>query len=169
MHTRLTKATAPDALNIWPLNCISHGADIVRGSNLTEPCSTYPGHLVDLPIPEIAVFAECICENECLVGNHNCDTHANCTDTDHSFTCECDRPGYVGNGTHCDDDECVLGTDNCHETLAFCTNTDGSFTCTCDTPGYDGDGVSCDDINECTNGTDNCHVPPQPKHDVSAH
>ncbi len=43
-----------------------------------------------------------------------------------------------------DDDECVLGTDNC-DVNAECTNTEGSFTCTCN-PGFTGDGVFCEGI-----------------------
>ena len=41
-----------------------------------------------------------------------------------------------------DVDECALGADNCHDTLAECTNTDGSFECKCK-EGYSGDGVTC--------------------------
>ena len=40
-----------------------------------------------------------------------------------------------------DDDECTMGTDNCHAN-AECTNTPGSFTCAC-VEGYNGDGVNC--------------------------
>ncbi|HQB11082.1 MAG TPA: EGF domain-containing protein, partial [bacterium] len=60
-----------------------------------------------------------------------------------SFNCTCDA-GYSLNidGFNCDDnDECTLGTDNCHE-FATCENTIGSFTCTCN-EGYYGDGVTC--------------------------
>ena len=35
--------------------------------------------------------------------------------------------------------ECVEGTDNCHEN-ADCYDTIGNFTCVC-SPGYSGDGV----------------------------
>lgn len=44
-----------------------------------------------------------------------------------------------------DVDECVLGTDNCHE-FADCANTEGGFTCAC-MDGYSGDGVT-----ECSFG-----------------
>ena len=40
-----------------------------------------------------------------------------------------------------DDDECALGTDNCHAD-ATCSNTVDSFTCACNV-GYSGDGTSC--------------------------
>ena len=53
-----------------------------------------------------------------------------------------------------DENECVLGTDNC-DTNATCGNTTGSFTCACDA-GYTGDGVTCTDENECILGTDDC-------------
>ena len=44
-----------------------------------------------------------------------------------------------------DIDECALGEDNCHDTLATCSDVVGgsdSFECTCIT-GYTGDGVTC--------------------------
>jgi len=41
-----------------------------------------------------------------------------------------------------DVDECTLGTDTCHSSLATCTNTVGSYTCTCNA-GYTGDGSTC--------------------------
>ena len=39
-----------------------------------------------------------------------------------------------------DNDECFLGTDNCHQ-FSQCHNTMGSFSCSCQA-GYEGDGVS---------------------------
>jgi len=44
-----------------------------------------------------------------------------------------------------DIDECAVGEDNCHDTLATCSDVVGgvdSFECTCIT-GYTGDGVTC--------------------------
>ena len=74
-----------------------------------------------------------------------------------------------------DVDECAVGEDNCHTTLASCTDIvggSGSFECTCIT-GYTGDGITCTSmgmnsttiaitvtttlllgINECTTNSD---------------
>ena len=38
--------------------------------------------------------------NECDLDLDNCDENAACTDTDGSFTCECNE-GFSGNGTVC--------------------------------------------------------------------
>ena len=38
--------------------------------------------------------------NECDLGLDNCDENAACTNTDGSFTCEC-NDGFSGNGTVC--------------------------------------------------------------------
>ena len=32
---------------------------------------------------------------------HNCDSNANCTDTEGDFECACNN-GWTGNGTHCE-------------------------------------------------------------------
>ena len=76
-----------------------------------------------------------------------------------------------------DDDECALGTDDCHAD-ATCSNTAGSFSCAC-TSGYVGNGVFCSgmfcmfilefsprmsfsgyihiiDVNECAEEISNC-------------
>ena len=39
-------------------------------------------------------------DDECLAGTHQCDETANCTNTNGSYTCECDI-GYTGNGYIC--------------------------------------------------------------------
>ena len=57
------------------------------------------------------------------------------------------NPGRVIRCYTCvpDIDECALGEDNCHDTLASCTDIvggSGSFECACIT-GYTGDGVTC--------------------------
>ena len=45
----------------------------------------------------------------------NCNDNATCTDNAGSFDCACNS-GYSGDGTACaDDDECILGTDNCSD------------------------------------------------------
>eukprot|EP00295_Goniomonas_pacifica_P017340 CAMPEP_0175859224 /NCGR_PEP_ID=MMETSP0107_2-20121207/30132_1 /TAXON_ID=195067 ORGANISM="Goniomonas pacifica, Strain CCMP1869" /NCGR_SAMPLE_ID=MMETSP0107_2 /ASSEMBLY_ACC=CAM_ASM_000203 /LENGTH=1043 /DNA_ID=CAMNT_0017175811 /DNA_START=16 /DNA_END=3147 /DNA_ORIENTATION=+ len=89
---------------------------------------------------------------ECTL-THSCHSEALCTDTDASYTCECNA-GYTGNGTSCDDlNECATTNGGCDSSLGVCTNVDGSFECACVT-GYTGDGMSCTEINECatTNG-----------------
>ena len=47
-------------------------------------------------------FNTVTCEDidECTAGTHNCDTNADCGDTDGSFTCTC-KSGYFGDGTTC--------------------------------------------------------------------
>ena len=40
-------------------------------------------------------------ENECVLGTHECDVNATCTNTDGSHQCDCDA-GFTGNGTHCE-------------------------------------------------------------------
>jgi len=69
--------------------------------------------------------------DECSLGSHNCHADATCTDTDGSFSCDCNA-GYDGTGVVCSNiDECSLGSHDCHAD-ATCIDTDGSYTCDCD-------------------------------------
>ena len=55
----------------------------------------------------------CVDRNECTNGEHNCDEHAQCTNTDGSYTCTC-NDGWEGDGFSCIDvDECQDQTDEC--------------------------------------------------------
>ena len=38
--------------------------------------------------------------DECVLGVHNCDVNANCTNSVGSFNCSCNT-GYSGNGVNC--------------------------------------------------------------------
>ena len=38
--------------------------------------------------------------DECTDGTHNCNANAECSNTEGSFTCDC-NDGYAGNGTDC--------------------------------------------------------------------
>ena len=44
--------------------------------------------------------AACMDKDECTLGLHNCDVHADCTNTAGSFTCAC-KLGYFGDGINC--------------------------------------------------------------------
>ncbi|XP_065844670.1 uncharacterized protein [Oscarella lobularis] len=94
--------------------------------------------------------------DECSNNADNCHVNATCENTIFSYTCTC-KPGFIGNGTNCEDyDECSNDADNCHVN-ATCENTISSYTCTCK-PGFIGNGTYCKDYDECSNNADNCHV-----------
>jgi hypothetical protein len=94
--------------------------------------------------------------DECARGTDSCHPRASCTNTQGSFTCQCD-PGFSGNGVLCSDiDECGAGFDDC-DVYATCTNTLGSYACACNT-GWTGDGRSCVDIDECVGGACDVHA-----------
>jgi len=101
-----------------------------------------------------------MCENydECTSNEfpHNCDSNADCTDTDGSFFCECRKWAYTGEGTNgtCEvTGACELGTDSCARN-ASCTSTEMGHNCSCHV-GYLGNGTVCLDVDEC-NGTHTC-------------
>ena len=61
MHKRLDGITAPQILNIWPLNCLHNGNDIVGGDHLDATC-LINGPAAAAPVPKEAVYTDCICE-----------------------------------------------------------------------------------------------------------
>jgi hypothetical protein len=97
--------------------------------------------------------ADCIDNNECELGENDCNEYALCTNVPYSFECSCED-GWEGDGVGpfgCSDvDECAVSSP-CN-LLASCSNLPGSFECTC-AVGYTGSGIGsaeCIDINECT-------------------
>lgn len=84
-------------------------------------------------------------ENQCLMGTHNCDPNADCTDTSNGFYCTC-HEGFSGSGVHCSDiNECAQ---NICGPGGICTNFPGTYSCVCG-PGYTNVNGLCSDINEC--------------------
>ncbi|KAK2186088.1 hypothetical protein NP493_204g12032 [Ridgeia piscesae] len=103
----------------------------------------------------------CICQTGYKI------THSGCVDCDEcdelckgknsicenkspGYICKC-KPGFEGNGVHCQDvNECLTNNGGC-DVNADCLNTDGSYSCKCKY-GYAGDGVTCSalcDVDEC--------------------
>ena len=108
--------------------------------------------------------------NECELEIDPCNSNANCTDTDGSFSCTC-KEGFEGDGLNCtgiiisilqskhnstqnyvmcwmvlqhlvaDIPECERGLDDC-DPNATCINTIGSYDCMCNM-GFTGDGFTC--------------------------
>ena len=92
--------------------------------------------------------------DECVLGQHNCDADADCTDTAAAFVCSC-RDGYQGDGTDCEDvDECLTDNGGCAQ---VCNNDEGTFSCACN-EGYalNEDGLGCDDVDECAQDNGGC-------------
>uniref|UniRef100_A0A8C6KI14 Nidogen 2 n=1 Tax=Nothobranchius furzeri TaxID=105023 RepID=A0A8C6KI14_NOTFU len=69
--------------------------------------------------------------NPCYVGNHDCDTTAQCIPLEgQAFKCQC-ATGYTGDGHNCYDiDECAEGSDLCGD-HSQCLNLPGSHRCQC--------------------------------------
>uniref|UniRef100_A0A8C6KF90 Nidogen 2 n=1 Tax=Nothobranchius furzeri TaxID=105023 RepID=A0A8C6KF90_NOTFU len=95
--------------------------------------------------------------NPCYVGNHDCDTTAQCIPLEgQAFKCQC-ATGYTGDGHNCYDiDECAEGSDLCGD-HSQCLNLPGSHRCQC----WEGfemafDGRNCVDIDECSSSP--CHI-----------
>ncbi|XP_065844363.1 uncharacterized protein [Oscarella lobularis] len=85
--------------------------------------------------------------DECSNNTDNCHVNATCENTISSYICTC-KPGFIGNGTKCEDyDECSNNADNCHVN-ATCQNIISSYTCTCKA-GFTGNGTKCEDLDEC--------------------
>ena len=60
----------------------------------------------------------CLDADECVLGTHNCDAAATCTNTVGSFKCAC-QTGYKGSGVSCYLKVCPAGYDGA--TLDTCT------------------------------------------------
>ncbi|XP_066023636.1 uromodulin-like [Pocillopora verrucosa] len=81
--------------------------------------------------------------DECSLGEHKCDSNAECRNNVGSYRCKC-KEGFSGDGQTCSDiDECALDHNNCTKAGAICTNTVGSFNCTCQTQ-YFWNGIECE-------------------------
>lgn len=94
--------------------------------------------------------------DECALGIDECDVNADCSDLLGGYECTC-RPGWVGDGFTCvDENECETGNNSCSSD-ATCSNTVGSYECECNV-GFEGDGYTCTDINECELGIYECDL-----------
>ncbi|XP_064643492.1 uncharacterized protein LOC135497618 [Lineus longissimus] len=134
-------------------NCGPHGVckTSTEGAALGK-CRCDNGFRID---PK-AVKDICVDDNECNRPDA-CHPLAICTNTPGSFTCECLKPNFVGDGVqYCDLNECFYKKDNvCHE-KADCINEPGSYKCKCH-EGYRGDGITCEpEPDPCLIKNGNC-------------
>ena len=92
--------------------CAFHSFVVEVQAKLFVPCMRYSDLEIRTASPsccpqlEIKAFFEYLCEcylfldvNECL-GDNDCHTFADCTNTNGSYTCKC-KQGYQGNGKEC--------------------------------------------------------------------
>ena len=139
--------------------------NILDGDGCATGCSVEP-HWVCVGQPSVCTCAAGwtgpTCDTAVVCGDGQIMGGEACDDGNTSMGDGCSAACVIEAGWKCvgvpsvctDDNECVLGTDNC-DANATCTNTPGSFICTCNA-GYSGDGVTCADLDECAMGTDNC-------------
>ena len=102
---------------------------------------------------------ECNIDNGKSAGIYECGMNTYCSNTDKSFTCNC-NDGYTNFIKYegCSDiNECST-TASCGS-RAVCINTIGSYLCVCK-EGYTGTYSSCYDIDECKLGMHTCNTYP---------
>ncbi|XP_076817142.1 uncharacterized protein LOC143462762 isoform X2 [Clavelina lepadiformis] len=122
--------------------CTGTGAQFYTGS-----CSCDEGYTGD------GFIQPCTELDSCSTNPPNCDTHANCVDSNDGPSCVC-RMGFTGDGIDCEEiNECESGAHNCHPN-ASCHNTVGSFLCSCQ-EGFAGDGRNCKEISIPVSVTNN--------------
>lgn len=108
---------------------------------------------------------ECLDDDECYLGTHNCVENSQCVNLPGTFTCEC-KVGYQPDPNSLDlscidIDECATESHDCSrnlETYMRCINTIGSFTCEGCPSGYQMrvETETCHDIDECQNDNGGC-------------
>ncbi|CAH0559244.1 unnamed protein product [Brassicogethes aeneus] len=129
---------------------------ICNGGKCTNSIGSYICHCTAGLVPG-RDGTSCVDIDECKQNPHICG-NGECINTLGSFQCRCEE-GYSvkpDGGPSCtDDDECYLGTYNCHE-YADCINNPGSFLCRCQ-DGFTGNGISCRDIDECVTNNGGCN------------
>lgn len=109
------------------------GGDQSRNRSCNNPLPQYGGNYC---VGNADAYQECNMHScsgidECAAGSHNCDSNANCSDSEGSFSCSCSA-GYTGNGTTCYP-SCTVAT--CPTSNGYCADTSTGAECKCDT-GY---------------------------------
>ncbi|MBN2802383.1 MAG: fibro-slime domain-containing protein [Deltaproteobacteria bacterium] len=132
------------------LNCIDD--DICKNGNTLPgetPCGN-GGFLEEICISGAwYTTSNCINEIPISCADNPCDINATCVDGTTTFSCTCNS-GWSGDGLNCiDDNECILGTDDCDDINGYCTNIDGGFTCGCNN-GFHLSGSTCEADAVCT-------------------